>query len=89
MKDLIELGERVRRERIRLELKQRELSARAAISNDSLSSLENGKPVTTATLVRVLQALGHARALPELLPPPTPSPLELQKLAGKQRQRVR
>ncbi|MDP7024367.1 MAG: helix-turn-helix transcriptional regulator [Kiritimatiellia bacterium] len=89
MKDLIELGKRIRRERITMNLKQRELADRAAVSSDSLSSLENGKPVTTATLVRVIQALGHGEALQELLPPPTPGPLELQKLAGKQRQRVR
>ena len=89
MKDLIELGERIRRERVVMKLKQRELADRAAVSSDSLSSLENGRPVTTATLVRVLQALGHRGALPDVLPPPTVSPLELQKLAGKQRQRVR
>jgi transcriptional regulator with XRE-family HTH domain len=89
MKELIELGARVRRERIAMKLKQRELADRAAVSADSLSSLENGRPITTATLVRVLHALGHAAALPDLLPPPVVSPLELQQLAGKQRQRVR
>ena len=89
MKDLTDLGERIQRERVRLTLKQRDLAARAAVSADSLSSLEHGRPVTTATLVRVLEALGHGGALPGLLPPPTPSPLDLQKLAGQQRQRVR
>lgn len=89
MNELIELGERVKRERIRLKMKQRELASRAAVSADSLSSLENGRPVTTMTLARVLRALGHEEGLAELLPPPTPSPLDLQKLAGRQRQRVR
>ncbi len=89
MNELIELGVRIRRERLQRNLKQRELADRAAVSADSLSSLENGRPVTTATLARVLRALGHAGALAELLPPIAPSPLDLQRLAGKQRQRVR
>ena len=89
MEELIELGERIRHARIAAELKQRELAERAAISTASLASLEHGSPVTTATLVRVLHALGHRGALSEILPPPVVSPLELQKLSGKQRQRVR
>jgi len=89
MKELIELGERIRHTRITAKLKQRELAARAAVSIASLASLERGSPVTTATLVRILHALGHRGALSDVLPPPTVSPLELQKLAGKQRQRVR
>jgi transcriptional regulator with XRE-family HTH domain len=89
MKELEELGKRVRAERIAAGLKQRELADRAAISVDSLSSLENGRPVSTATLQRVLRALGHGDALGNLLPPPVVSPIDMQKLAGKQRQRVR
>ena len=89
MKDLEEIGRRVRQQRIAMHLKQRELADRAAVSADSLSALENGKPVTTATLARVLRALGHGDALQELLPPSVVSPIDLQKLAGKQRKRVR
>ncbi|VGO14983.1 hypothetical protein PDESU_03563 [Pontiella desulfatans] len=89
MKELIELGERVRQQRIAAGIKQRELAERAAISPDTLSALENGRSVSTETLVRVLRELGWASALEELLPAPAPSPIELQKLSGKQRQRVR
>jgi transcriptional regulator with XRE-family HTH domain len=89
MNELIELGVRIRGERIRTELKQRDLADRAAVSKTSLSALENGSPVTTATLARVLGALGHHGALTDILPPTTVSPLDLQKLAGKQRRRVR
>ncbi len=80
---------RVRRERIAHGLKQKELAAKAAVSANALSSLENGRPVTTQTLARVLRALGHGQALGNVLPPPVVSPIELQKLHGKQRQRVR
>ena len=89
MIDLQELGSRMKAERIAQELKQKELAAKAAVSTAALSSLENGRPVTTQTLARVLKALGHGEALAELLPRPVVSPIELQKLEGRQRQRVR
>jgi transcriptional regulator with XRE-family HTH domain len=89
VRELIELGTRIRRERIARSLKQKELAAMAAVSVDTLSALENGRPVTTQTLSRVLDALGYGEALENLLPPPVVSPIDLQKLEGKQRQRVR
>ncbi len=89
MKELIELGFRVRRQRIAMGLKQQELADKAAVSSDALSALENGRSVTTETLARVLQGLGRKEALVDLLPPPVVSPIDLQKLEGKQRQRVR
>jgi len=89
MNEIESLGTRVRRERIAQGVKQKELAAKAAISADALSSLENGRPVTTQTLARVLKALGYNEALENLLPPPVVSPIDLQKLEGKQRQRVR
>ena len=89
MRTLDELGIRVRRERIANGLKQKELAAKAAVSVDTLSALENGRPVTTQTLARVLGALGYQNALDEVLPPPVVSPIDMQKLEGKQRQRVR
>ena len=89
MEELGELGARVRRERIAMGLKQKELAAEAGVSPDVVSALENGKPVTTVTLARVLRGLGHGEALENLLPPPVVSPLDLQRLEGKIRQRVR
>ena len=89
MDTLKELGSRLRHQRIAAELKQSELAARAAVSTDTLSALENGRPVTTETLARVLEALGQGDVLEQLLPVPTISPLELQKLRGQQRRRVR
>lgn len=89
MKELIELGVRIRRQRIAQGLKQQELADKAAVSSDALSALENGRSVTTETLARVLQGLGCKEALVDLLPPPVASPIDLQKLEGKQRQRVR
>jgi putative transcriptional regulator len=89
MKELEELGSRVRRQRVAQGLKQQELAARAAVSKHVLSSLENGRSVTVESLIRVLRALGYGEALIDVLPAPVPSPIELQKLAGRERQRVR
>ena len=89
MKEIVALGRGVRRERIALGLKQKELAAKAAVSVDTLSALENGRPVTTQTLAQVLAALGYGEALANVLPLPVVSPIEMQKLEGKQRQRVR
>ena len=89
MKELKELGARVRHHRVAQGLKQQELAAKAAVSEDALSALENGRSVTSESLARVLQALGFREALVNLLPAPVPSPIALQKLAGKERQRVR
>lgn len=89
MRELEELGDRVRRQRVAQGLKQRELAARAAVSLQVLSALENGRSVTLESLARVLQGLGFRDALVNLLPPPVPSPIQLQKLAGRERRRVR
>ena len=89
MKELKELGARVRHQRVAQGLKQQELAAKAAVSEDALSALENGRSVTVESVARVLQALGFRDALTNLLPAPVPSPIALQKLAGKERQRVR
>jgi transcriptional regulator with XRE-family HTH domain len=89
MKELKELSARVRHQRVAQGLKQQELAAKAAVSTDALSALENGRSVTVESLLRVLRALGYGEALVNVLPAPVPSPIALQKLAGKERQRVR
>ena len=89
MNELIELGKRIRQERIAAELKQQELADRAAVSTDTLSALENGRPVSTEKLARILRSLGHVDVLENILPPAVVSPLDLQKLAGRPRKRVR
>ena len=89
MNEIVELGSRIRHQRIAMGLKQKELALKAAVSPDTLSALENGRSVTIETLARVLRGLGYPDALVDLLPASVISPIDLQKLAGKQRQRVR
>jgi transcriptional regulator with XRE-family HTH domain len=89
MKEIQELGARVRRQRVASRLTQEALAGKAAVSLNVIKALENGRSVTVESLARVLQALGYREALSNLLPAPVPSPIALQKLAGKERQRVR
>lgn len=54
-----ELGQRVRRARLRRQVTSAELAAQAGISRNTLTALETGKPgVTLATFATVLWALG-------------------------------
>lgn len=54
-----ELGQRVRRARLRRGITSAELAAKAGISRNTLTALEAGKPgVTLATFATVLWALG-------------------------------
>jgi putative transcriptional regulator len=87
--ELKELGFRLKRERIASGLKQTDLAARAALSFHTVAAAERGQPVTTETLARILASLGYEGHLANLLPEPQLSPLDLRKLKGKERERVR
>lgn len=86
---LAELGKRIHHARVNALLKQSELAEKAAISPNTLCRAENGKPIQTATLFRILGALGNAEAMVELLPRVKISPLAIQKAKKAQRVRVR
>ncbi|MBS61878.1 helix-turn-helix transcriptional regulator [Salinisphaera sp.] len=83
------LGARFARRRLNRNLTQQALANEAGVSRKTVSHLENGSPVTTVNLVRVLRALGEYRTLDNVLPHVPISPLDLVKLQGKERQRAR
>ena len=83
-----ELGRRLRALRVAKELTQVELAERANLSVGAVKHLEAGAGATTATLVKVLRALGALGWLETLAPPPAPfDPLKL--LEERQRQASR
>ncbi|MHB2027380.1 MAG: helix-turn-helix domain-containing protein [Acidimicrobiales bacterium] len=88
-----QLGAAVRAQRLRQRLTQIELAERANISLGSLRALEHGRNSTTATLIKVLRALGQTDWLATLSPPaPTFSPIEQLKkrrAEASDRRRVR
>ena len=84
----VALGERRRQLRLRADVTQDALAAKAGISVRALRALEKGEGSSLITLVRVLKALGAASGLDAIAPEPTISPMALLE-RGKAPQRAR
>ncbi len=76
---LVELGGQMRTLRLRLDLDQRQLAARAGVGLNAVKNLESGKGATLRSLVRVLRALERTDWLSALAPQVTISPLQVLK----------
>ncbi len=85
---LRDLGHRLRQARLRRNLSQQELADRAGLNRTTVSEYERGASTGTLTLVQVLRALEMLDELAAFLPDPGPSPLELARRQGRQRQRA-
>jgi putative transcriptional regulator len=85
---LRDLGQRLRQARLRSNLSQQQLADRAGLNRTTVSEYERGASTSTLTLVQVLRALGMLEELAGFLPDPGPSPLELARGQGHQRQRA-
>ncbi len=85
---LSELGVRLERIRLDRNLTQRELAAEAGVAYKAIQRIEAGESVKLTSFIRVLRGLGLLDVLDQLVPEPTPSPIDLLKLHGKRRQRA-
>jgi transcriptional regulator with XRE-family HTH domain len=85
---LAELGQRLARRRLDLDLTQAAAAKEAGISKRTVERMEAGATVQLSSFIRLLRALDLLEALDRLLPEPGPRPLDLLKLQGKQRQRA-
>ena len=85
---LAELGLRLARRRVELELTQAELAEQSGISKRTVERLEAGATTQLSTLIRILRFLQLLDGLEALVPEAVPRPLELLKLKGKARQRA-
>lgn len=86
---LAKLGLRLKEIRIRQNLTQRELADRAGISTLTAANIEKGKPVSILMFISVIRELGLLDNLEMLVPDIKISPIELKRLQGKKRHRVR
>ncbi|MCX6551164.1 MAG: helix-turn-helix transcriptional regulator [Acidobacteria bacterium] len=70
------LGEQLRTIRLRQDIDQQQLAARAGMALNALKNLESGRGGTTRSLLKVLRALGREDWLDALAPQISISPLQ-------------
>ncbi len=85
---LREIGQRLKKKRLRQNLTQKLLADRAGVNRTTISEMERGNPFEVLTLVQVLRALRSLESMDAFLPDPGISPLQLAKMRGRERQRA-
>jgi DNA-binding XRE family transcriptional regulator len=84
-----ELGQRLARMRLDLDLTQADLAHEAGVGVRTIQRLEAGTVAPQLTLfIRICRALGIVEHFNLLIPEPIPSPMQQLKLRGKLRQRA-
>ena len=76
---LIEMGMRIARHRLDLELTQQEVATQAGISKRTLERIESGAPTQTPNLIRVLRVLQLLSRLDHFIPETETRPLDALK----------
>jgi transcriptional regulator with XRE-family HTH domain len=85
---LAELGRRLARRRIELQLTQAEAAKQAGIGKRTLERIEAGESAQLSSLLRLLRVLELLPQLDQAIPAATPGPMELLRRQGKMRQRA-
>lgn len=85
---LIDLGEQLRAQRLRMNLTLEEVAQSAGVSINAVRRLETGDGSSLSSFVSVLKVLGRADWLSTLQPPVTINPLDMLRQRGP-RQRAR
>lgn len=89
---LLKIGNRIRDTRIRQDKTQAELAVASGVTPLTVANIEKGKSVSSLILISVLRELGlleNLENLENLVPEAKISPLQLKKIQGKKRSRVR
>lgn len=86
---LDKLADALQRTRLNLNLSQKTVAERSAVSLKAVVNLESGKGATLRSFLAVCRTYGKLDWVNSITPPEGPSPMELLKLAGRtQRQRA-
>lgn len=83
------IGQFIKHHRMQQQLTQKEVAYKANISRSTLSLLERGEAVTTATLLQVLRVLNLLYVMDVFTVNKSISPIALAKAEQAERQRVR
>lgn len=85
---LADIGLRLGRRRVELELTQSDLAGEAGVSKRTVERVEAGESVQTVNLIRILRVMDLLEALDAVIPAAGPRPMDLLKLRGRERQRA-
>lgn len=75
-----QLGRRLKRRRLELNLSQEGAALHSGLSRRTITAVEHGQGATLATLIDLLRALDAVDILEDFLPDPGPSPLAMARL---------
>lgn len=85
---LEELGARVKKTRLERNIRQKDLADNSGVSLTTIQRLEAGKPINTLHFISILREFDMLETLDVLFPEYVPSPIQLKKMQGKQRDRA-
>lgn len=85
---LAEIGQRIARHRLKLQLTQAALAKEAGIGKRTLERVEAGATTQLSTIIRIFRTLDLLPALDQVLPEARPGPIEILARKGKMRQRA-
>ncbi|MGB5306663.1 MAG: helix-turn-helix domain-containing protein [Gammaproteobacteria bacterium] len=85
---LAEIGTRVARRRLDLQLTQADLAEQAGIAKRTVERIEAGASAQMSSIIRILRVLDLLPGLEQLLPAAGTRPMDLLKRKGKVRQRA-
>ncbi|MCU7921616.1 MAG: helix-turn-helix domain-containing protein [Candidatus Thiodiazotropha sp. (ex Dulcina madagascariensis)] len=85
---LVEIGLRILRRRLDLQLTQAELAEQAGIAKRTVERIEAGASAQMSSMIRVLRVLELLPGLDSLIPQQSQRPMDLLKRKGKVRQRA-
>ncbi|GMR04002.1 MAG: hypothetical protein BMS9Abin22_524 [Gammaproteobacteria bacterium] len=85
---LAEIGERVTRCRLDLQLTQADVAEQAGVAKRTLERIESGASAQMSSMIRILRVLDLLPGLDRMIPAAGPRPMDLLKRKGKVRQRA-
>lgn len=85
---LAEIGSRLSRYRLNLNMTQDGLAAKAGVSRNTVSNIERGDSTSTRSITRVLRALDINTTFGQLVPAIPVSPIDMADNEGKTRRRA-
>lgn len=85
---LKEIGEKIKRERVELNLTQEDIALRSGISLSSVQRIERGISVSIKYLISVMRVLEMLEQFSLAFPEKEISPIKLMKLQEKKRKRA-